>query len=265
MSIALKQNSWIDRMARIGMISKGIVYVLLGILAFMAAFEIGGTTDKDASNTGVFTSIKEAPAGMVLLGLLAVGLICYSAWRGIQSFTYDDDKNEKKWPKRARYFFSGISYLALALTAIKLLMGNKKSGNKNQEIFSEVIDKPFGQWLLILGGIAIAIIGIYQIWYGLAGKYKKHVQDLDGRSSKSNLLLRAGTIGYVARGIVWLMISFLLIRAAFHTNAKEVGDTGKAFEFIESSAYGSFLLGGLGLGLMCYGIFNFIRARYERL
>ena len=107
MSIVLKQNSWIDRMARIGMISKGIVYVLLGILAFMAAFEIGGTTDKDASNTGVFTSIKEAPAGMVLLGLLAVGLICYSAWRGIQSFTYDDDKNEKKWPKRARYFLAG--------------------------------------------------------------------------------------------------------------------------------------------------------------
>lgn len=265
MSIALKQNSWIDRMARTGMIAKGIVYVILGILAFMAAFEIGGTSDKDASNTGVFTSIKEAPAGIVLLALLAAGLICYSAWRFIQSFSNDDDSKENKWPKRARYFFSGLSYLALALTAIKLLMGSKNNGNKNQEIFSEVIDKPFGQWLLILAAVGIAIIGIYQIWYGVAGKYKKHVQDLTSRSSKSKLLLRAGTIGYVARGVVWLMISYLLLRAALHANAKEVGDTGKAFEFIESSTFGSYLLGAVGLGMICYGIFNFIRARYERL
>ncbi|MGZ8536671.1 MAG: DUF1206 domain-containing protein [Flavisolibacter sp.] len=265
MSIALKQNTWIDKMARTGMIAKGIVYVILGNLAFMAAFEIGGTSDEDANSTGVFTSIKEAPAGIALLALLAAGLICYSVWRVIQSFTYDDDKKEKKWPKRARYLFSGLSYLALALTAIKLLMGNKKSGDKNQQIFSEIIDKPFGQWILISGAVVIAIIGIYQIWYGLAGKYKKHVQDLDSHSAKSTFLMRAGTIGYVARGIVWLILSFLLMRAALHTNAKEVGDTGKAFEFIESSTYGSFLLGGLGLGLICYGLFNFIRARYERL
>ena len=56
MSIVLKQNTWIDKMARIGMISKGIVYVILGILAFMAAFEIGGASNKDANSSGVFSN-----------------------------------------------------------------------------------------------------------------------------------------------------------------------------------------------------------------
>jgi hypothetical protein len=60
------------------------------------------------------------------------------------------------------------------------------------------------------------------------------------------------------------VIAFLFFRAAFHAAASEAGSTGKAFRFIENSPLGSLLLGLLGLGVIAYGVFNFIRARYER-
>ena len=67
MSIALESKSWIKRIAQAGYIAKGVVYVLLGILAFMAAFERSGKADADATQTGTLRFVKELPAGTLLL------------------------------------------------------------------------------------------------------------------------------------------------------------------------------------------------------
>ena len=262
-SLAATAKPWVTKIARIGLVSKGVVYVILGILAFMAAFEIGGQTNQDSNKTGVLNSIKDFPGGVVILILLAAGLVCYSTWRWIQTFS-GDNGSEIKWSKRVRYFFSGLIYLSLAGTAIQIITHDKnKSGDENQYWVSQMLNHSFGQWIVGLGACILAGVGIYQLYYGLSEKYKKHVQRLNLHSTGSALLLRSGKIGYISRGIVWLIIAFLLLRAAFHNNSSEAGDTGKAFSFIESSSFGSYLLGALGIGLIAYGVFNFIRARYE--
>jgi hypothetical protein len=91
------------------------------------------------------------------------------------------------------------------------------------------------------------------------------VQELSLHSAHASTLLRSGKIGYISRGLVWLVVAFLFGRAAFYSAASEAGSTGKAFQFIEGSPYGSYLLGALSLGLMAYGFFNFVRARYDHL
>ncbi len=48
-----------------------------------------------------------------------------------------------------------------------------------------------------------------------------------------------------------------------HANSAEAGDTSNAFQFLAEASYGTILLAAVGLGMVCYGIFNFIRARYE--
>lgn len=254
---------WIKKVARVGLISKGLIYAILGLLAFMAAFEIGGQSNSNTSKTGVFNSIKDFPAGLPILVLLTAGLICYSLWRGIQTFS-NSNKSEIKWTKRVRYFFSGITYLSLAGSAIQMIFWDRDTkGDKNQYWVSQILDTSFGEWLIGLGAFILAGVGIYQIYYGLSEKYRSHVEQLNLHSRGSSLLLRSGKIGYLSRGIVWLVIGYLFFRSAFHNNSSEAGDTGKAFDFIESSSFGSYLLAALGVGLIAYGIFNFIRARYE--
>ena len=264
-SLSSRPSTLIPRIAKAGLIAKGIVYVTLGILGFMAAFEFGSQNDSEAGRTGVFKFIKDSPGGVWLLGLLAAGLVCYSLWRFIQSFHKQENGKELKPAKRARYFLSGMGYLAVAFSAIKMTMGSSGSkGDQNQQMAGELLTKPFGQWLVGIAALVFAGIGIYQVYYGLSEKYRKHVEGMRVHSNASSLLLKSGKVGYVARGIVWLIIAFLGLKAALHSNASEAGDTGKAFQFLESSSYGSYLLGALGIGLMAYGVFNFIRARYER-
>lgn len=250
--------------AQAGLTAKGAVYVLLGVLAFMAAFELGGKGSSNATQTGALQFIKGLPAGFPLLIAIATGILCYSVWRGIQTFRSDGGKT--KWTRRLRYFLSGLTYLAFAITAFRLVIGQHAgNSNRNQMIARELLEKPFGQVLAGLGGLVLAAVGAWQIYYGLSEKYRKHVQDISLQSNHSSLLLRSGKTGYVSRGIVWLVIAFLFLRAAYYAVASQAGSTAKAFRFIESSPFGSPLLGLLGLGLVSYGIFNFIRARYERL
>lgn len=251
--------------AQAGLVAKGIVYCLLGLLAFMAAFNINGQSANKADTAGVFDFINKQTGGQVMLGIIALGLLSYSVWRGIQTFGDTEHKGNdtKGLASRARYLVSGLVYGSIAIYAVNILFSNaSSSGDDKQNIAKELLSKPFGQWLV---GIAAAIllgVGIYQIYYGLSEKYRKHANRV-GRSSNKKLLLMAGKVGYVARGIVWLLIAWLFLKAAIHSNSSEAGDTSKAFSFLNNVSYGSYLLGAVGIGLICYGTFNFIRAKYE--
>ena len=77
-------------------------------------------------------------------------------------------------------------------------------------------------------------------------------------------MLTAGKIGYLARGLVWIIISYLMMQAAIAASSAKAGDTGEAFKASEGSPIGPYLPAALGIGLMAYGVFNFIRAKYER-
>lgn len=256
------QSQIINRVAQTGLVAKGVVYLLLGLLAFMAAFELGGHGNKEATQTGALQFVKDLPAGEVILIAVVIGLLCYSYWRGMQAYHTNSDK--KGWGKRLRYIFSGLAYLAFAYTAIRVAGGDHSTGDSNQDVARELLSKPLGQVLVWLFALILTAVGAYQIYYGLSEKYQKHVQHLSLHTEHATLLLRSGKVGYISRGIVWLVIAFLFIRAAISATASEAGNTGKAFQFIESTPYGSPLLGVLGAGLMAYGIFNFVRARYEK-
>lgn len=253
------------RIAQAGLIAKGAVYCLLGILTAMAAFHINGKSADDTDKNGVFDFVQQQTGGQIMLAAIALGLFCYCVWRGIQAFGDTEDKGTtpKGLAVRARYLFSGLVYGSIAVHVVMLLLAaDSNSGDQQQHIARELLSKPFGQWLVGIGAAILAAVGLYQIYYGLSEKYRRHAEEVGGSSNKS-FLLAAGKIGYISRGIVWLLIAFLFFKAAIHANAAEAGDTSRAFSFLQDTAYGAFLLAAVGIGLVCYGVFNFVRARYD--
>jgi type IV secretory pathway VirB2 component (pilin) len=251
--------------AKIGFTAKGLVYCLLGILVFMAAFEIGRQAGKDVDKESAFNVIEHLPAGKWLLAIVALGLLCYVLWRVVQAFlpSRNDDSKIKNISKKIRYLLSGLVYLSLALFAIKMVFENSDDSGSKQHVIEDIMHIENGSILIGLAAFVIAAVGIYQIYYSLSEGYKKHVSLVSVDRKTRDMLLLSGKLGYVARGVVWLIIAWLFSKAAWYSNAAEAGDTAKAFRFLESASYGSYFLGALGLGLLCYGLFNFIRARYE--
>ena len=268
--MTIEKKTWVEPVAKAGLITKGLVYSLVGALAFMAAFEIAGRSNENADKKGVFNFIEEQTGGQIMLLIVALGLVCYSIWRGVQTFSNisDDKKSAKGLGKRARYLFSGFVYLSLAFVAAKVALHKSSdssgSGSK-QSMAAELLSKPYGQILAGIAALIIAGVGVYQLWYGWSGKYKKHVSDLKLNSDTAKVLVRSGKIGFMARGFVYLIIAYMFLQAAMQFNSSKAGDTAQAFQFLEDTSYGSYLLGAVGLGLICYGVFNFLRAKYDQL
>jgi type IV secretory pathway VirB2 component (pilin) len=255
-------SNGIKTLARLGLIAKGVVYLLIGTLAFMAAFELGGASNANANKSGVFHLVLGLPLGKALLLAIAAGLLCYAVWRAVQAFRRDGGE-ETGWSKRLRYALSSLVYISVALGAARVAMHKEEGGGGKGDAIQKLFGSTNGPTIIIIAAIVIAAIGLYQLWYAYSEKYKEHVSLRGVGSKSSSLLLTAGKLGYTARGLVWLIIAWLLVRATNEYSASKAGDTAQAFQFLEEASYGSYLLGGLGIGLACYGVFNFIRARYE--
>jgi hypothetical protein len=125
---AARTGDWFEKLTRIGFASKGVVYVVLGLLAFMAATGNGGET---ASKQSVIERIARAPFGELMLIVIVVGLLAYAAWRFVAAFKDTDHKGSdaKGLGKRTAYVASGITYMALALTAVQILLGARKASS----------------------------------------------------------------------------------------------------------------------------------------
>src|SRR4051812_22009812 len=64
-------------MGRFGYAAKGVVYIIIGGMAALAAFGNGGaTTDRK----GAIQVVYEQPAGKILLVIVTFGLACYALW-----------------------------------------------------------------------------------------------------------------------------------------------------------------------------------------
>jgi hypothetical protein len=264
-NVTNKNSRSYKSVAAAGLIAKGIVYCLLGLLAIMAAFQINGSSISQTDEQGVFSFIENLTGGKILLALIAGGLVCYTIWRSIQAFSDTENKGRDSsgLAKRARYFLSGLLYLSVAALAVKMIFSDKSSSDKKQDLAITLLGQSYGP--LLVGMVAALFIGIglFQVYYGLKEKFRKNISLIDEHRGGS-VLISAAKLGYAARGITWILIGWLFGNAALHANASEAGDSSKALSVASQGEYGKYILAAIGIGLICYGIFNFIRARFEQ-
>ncbi|OUJ75931.1 DUF1206 domain-containing protein [Hymenobacter crusticola] len=256
----------IRTLARFGFAAKGIVYFLLGGLALLAATGMKGgqTADKEKA----VLTLQELPMGRWLLGLVALGLFGYVIWRFVQAVRDTEHKGTKPMglAKRLGYAGSGALYAALALYAGRAAVQGappSSSGNGRQTLVAKVLEFPLGEWLVGAAALLTIGIGLYQIYRAYAGKFKKDVDSSSLSSEQKQLVERTGQAGYTARGIVLGILGYFLLQAALNSNSQEVQGTEGAFDLL--SSMGPAVLGIVALGLMAYGVYQIVRARFPML
>ena len=83
----------LELLARAGFLVKGVVYVVVGVLAVQVAAQLGGRV---TGTRGAFTTVLAQPFGRTLLLVAAAGLLGYAAWRFLQAF-FDPDRLRHGW------------------------------------------------------------------------------------------------------------------------------------------------------------------------
>lgn len=260
-------HPWVEKLARFGYAAKGVVYFVVGLLAAQAAFGTGGQI---TGTEGALQTIVTQPFGKFLLALVTVGLVGYVVWRIVQTGLDPEHSGEpidiKKVVQRIGYAFSGLAYAGLAMTAIKLILGNGgDNGDATQDWTARFMAQPFGQWLVGLGGIATIAVGLAYLYQAYQAKFQKHF-NLSQMSQKERIWAkRLGRFGIAARGVVFTVIGFFLVQAALGSNAREARGLGGALASLAQQPFGSWILALVALGLVAYSIYSLIEARYRRI
>lgn len=258
-------SSGIKTLARFGFAAKGTVYILTAVLALLAATgQQGGQT---ADKKQAVQTLQDLPGGPVLLGLIAFGLLGYIIWRFTQALMDTENKGSdaKGIGRRLGYAGSGLLYASVAWYAARLAwQGSASEGANNQQtLTAKVLGWPGGEWIIIGVGLAIIGGGIYQIYQAYSGKFHKHVSTSGLPANQQNILYRTGQAGYTARGIVLALIGYFFVQAGFQSRATAVGTTDEAFDLLATMGPG--ILGVVALGLMAYGFYMLVQARYPVL
>ncbi|MFB2835863.1 DUF1206 domain-containing protein [Floridanema evergladense] len=253
-------DPWVEKLARLGLIAKGIVYSIVGVLAAQAAFGTGGKTTDTA---GALQTIVTQPFGKFLLALVAVGLLGYMLWRFLQAFLDPEDKGIFG---RLGSFIAGIIYAGLALTAVKLIIGSG-SGNSNstEDWTARLMSQPFGQWLVGIVGAFIIGFGFYEFYKAFTAKFREDLKWQQMNHHQRNFATNLGRFGYFARGVVFVVIGFFLIQAARFSNPNQARGFGEALAALAGQPYGPWILGLVAIGLLAYGIYTFVEAKYRRI
>lgn len=256
-----------ENLTRIGFIAKGIVYLFIGVLAFMAAF--GGAGGETTGREGAISRIAAQPFGEFLLAAIAVGLFAYAAWRMLCAFAdvEGEGSDSKGLAKRVGYFFSGFFYGAAGVYALQLLIGFGSRGGGGggaqsaQTWSARLMSMPAGQWLLALVGIATVVVGFGLIRYGWQEKFVRHLRAV----STHGWVRELGKWGYIARGVVFGVIGILVVIAAMQHDPSEVQGLEGALDTLARQPFGTWLLAFVGAGLACYGAFCVAESKYRQV
>lgn len=246
-------------LARLGYAARGVIYLVIGGLALMTAFGEGGQT---TDSRGAILKILEQPFGNVLLVILILGLLGYSAWRFVQASRDTDGhgKDAKGLAVRVGLFVSAITHLALAIWAATLLIGSggSSSGGGGQSFLST----GWGQFLLGAAGVAVIGAGIAHIYKGWAAKFEKYMYIPPDKSSWATPVCR---FGLIARGVVWCIVGWFLIDSVMGARSGDVKGIADALASLRDSSFGPWLLGIVAAGLVAFGIYSELEALYRRI
>jgi Domain of Unknown Function (DUF1206) len=252
-------SEWMDRGIRFGMIAYGVVHLVIAWLAIQLAL---GNGKGSASSKGAMRTLSHQSGGTLLLWLVAIGMFVLVLWRVFEVFfghsEYDGGKRVRK---RLVSGGKAVIYGYVAFTAFRYAIGSGSSNGGNSTT-AKLMDQPFGRVLVGAIGLGIIAYGIFMIRRGWTEKFMENL-DARGTSGDAGQAFRKiGKAGYIAKGIAFVIVGGLFGTAAITHKAKKSGGLDRALHTVLQQPYGQFLLIAIAVGIGCYGLFCFARARY---
>lgn len=244
----LAQQSKFKLLTRVGFAARGTLYILIAYLLLRTGRteDLNGALEYLGSGSGAF-----------LLILMAAGMATYALWRlsdaalGIEN----GGDNAKAYRKRAVAGFIGGIYLYLAYKAVRIF-GGEQSGSGTEQQTDKVLDLPGGELMLYLAAAIMLVAGASQFHTAFKCGFMGR---LDPKAHQP-WVKWFGRLGYSARGVIFVAVAYLIARAAGTHSASKAGGMEQALDTLNGP-----LQYAVAAGLLLFGAFSLIEARYRRL
>jgi hypothetical protein len=265
----------VERVARIGVVARGVVFLVLAILiARIASGALGGdSTGKAASGAGVARTIAAQTGGRVMLFALAIGALCYALFSLFDAvMRHDFESDAKKWGKRALSIWAFVTYGAFSIYSFATALSGKnesgssrKEGAEQSQWSARVLRWPAGQVLLFAVGVALAIAAVALAVRAIRRKFRDRLDEHRMSRPVLRTTLSLGTVGLLGRGALFAIVAWFVTDAAIDNDpSHSKGVDGSVRAFADNGG-GAALLWVVALAVVAFGLYLLLEARYRRV
>lgn len=266
-----RHGGWAERVARSGLVARGVVYLLLGVVAFRLAW---GDRSETADKGGALELLQQQPLGDALLALLAIGLACYAIWCLVEAVLEQGDAGEdgtkdaaKAWAKRAGYLGRAAVYGAAFVTAISILRHQPGAGGSADErsVTASVLGwgAP-GQIVVGAVGIGFVLAGAWNAYRALTTEFEDDLRVDSGPAVRRSVRV-IGIAGLLGRAVAFAAIGWFVTDAAIRADATRPLGLDESLATLAAGPAGPVGLSIVALGLILFGLLSVAEARWKQL
>jgi len=259
-----ERSESVQNIARVGLIARGTVYLLVGLLALMVVIYGPGAGGRMSDSRGALRELVRQPFGYFVVSLMALGLVCYAVWRVLTGL-FDWDAYGRRWSGwfvRVTQIFGGLVHLGLGAYALNLMFLFTRTNNRasEQRLVRWLFELPFGDWIVGAVGVGIVVFGVAQFVIAWREAFRHYMTIPDDHA---RVVIPICKYGLMARGIVFSIIGWFFTRAAFTHTATEAGGFREAWRALRAQPMGDAWVTFVALGFVAYGLFSVLEARYR--
>jgi hypothetical protein len=264
---------WLRAVSRLGLVCRGAVYLLVGSLGLRLALAAHRGTAAPASTAGAVQEAVAPAWGRVSLVLLVGGLAAYALTQLIEAVFRPSRATGTlgAWRQRVVSLWGCLLYLVFCLSTARLLAGTpppQTAGSEQRQdtdVAAVLLRTGWGRALLILAGVLAVVAGVEIGRRSVRLDFRERFTVEHMPRALARLTRALGGFGCVARAVVVVLVGVFVLKAAVLSSAKQAKGLDAIFRSVAGSAGGPWLLALLASGLLCYGLYCLIEARYRDL
>jgi len=256
-------SSAFETLARMGYVTKGCSYAIIGLLTVLVLVGSGGRV---GARQGAVETIAEHPLALVLLTLLAALLLAYAGWRLLQALVDPDHHGTDREGLRQRlgYFLSALAHGSFGVMASQLVLSGASDGTKTWLGRLMSIDAVGLITLAALGASALAV-GLRQLYEGVTTRFRRMLKTQVMSRREKEVAVKIGRAGLTARGTVFCAVGVALLHAAAQHDPGRVQPLDETLARIGREPLGSVLLLAVALGVTAYAGHQLVLAKWRRI
>jgi hypothetical protein len=256
----------LELLERLGYIVRGVLYVVMGVLALRIA--LAKPDGQAVGLTGSVVVLVSNEFGRLLLLVIVIGLAAYSIW-GLVRASFDPlhrGSDPSGYLERLGFITSAVSYATIAVFSLKILVGTgNATTDSTRKMISSILDHPEGGWVTVVIGLIALGIGLGQFVESYRAAFKRDLKGAEMNEMVRNVVIALGRFGMFARGVIFVIVGWFILQAGLHHDPNKVQGFDGAFLYLLTKPFGHVVLGVVALGIVALGLHSLACARWVRL
>jgi hypothetical protein len=252
-----RHSDWLEWAVRAGLLAYGLV-------GWVAIRLISAPGQGTATSEGALAQLASDPAGRWTLAALAGTFAALVLWQLIaMAVGYRDSSGWSRHLMRAGAGGRAAVYAYFGWVAGRLALRGASSGGRSpSSTTSRVLAAPAGPFLLAAVGCVVVAIGVTLVVFGWRRSFLGQLDEKARHADRRVPIVVLGQVGYVVKGLAFVVIGGLLVWAAWSQDPGKSGGLDHSFYLLLGETAGKVAVVVVGAGIACFGLYLVARARH---